>query len=479
MKQASPYRAGRVAIPRAEEHQWARHRHRGRRHGRPARRIYAPTRRAASGRPTTTANVDADFRRHAVHEHRRPRRRAIEPGHPLGRHRRSEHLPRLDGRRRHLQVHRRRADLHAHGARPIRRRSAASSSTPPTPTSSTSPRRATSGPTTRCAASSRPPTAAQTWNKVLYKSPRTGAWDLVMDPANPDVIYASMWQRVRRKWSDPRVEPGYSEGGVFKTTDGGKTWTEIEHGPARRRAPRTHRHRHLAFAIPKVLYAFVDNYEPGVPAKEGERDAYGRPIFEARIKAAEVYRTDDGGTSWRKVSDSNQFMTNHSGTYGWVFGQIRVDPTNENTIYTLGLQSQRLDRRRQDLCDLRQLAVDPQRPSRPVDRSEEHAGRSTAPTTAASTRPRTRARPGSSPSSAGGAQFYNITVDRARRRGSMGRSRTSAACRGRFDLSAGRDKIALVDFEERPWRRGLASRRSTRRTRTSSTRTASTGTSRG
>ena len=70
----------------------------------------------------------------------------------------------------------------------------------------------------------------KTWNKVLYKSPRTGAWDLVMDPANPDVIYASMWQRVRRKWSDPRVEPGYSEGGVFKTTDGGKTWTEASAG---------------------------------------------------------------------------------------------------------------------------------------------------------------------------------------------------------------------------------------------------------
>ena len=56
----------------------------------------------------------------------------------------------------------------------------------------------------------------------------------------------------------------------------------------------------------------------------------------SRIKAAEIYRTDDKGATWRKVSDSND-MSGHSGTYGWVFRQIRVDPTDENTIYTLGL----------------------------------------------------------------------------------------------------------------------------------------------
>src|SRR5262249_20310585 len=60
----------------------------------------------------------------------------------------------------------------------------------------------------------------KTWAKVLYRSPRTGAIDLVMDPASPDTLYAAAWQRIRRKWSDPRVEPGYDESGVWKTTDG-------------------------------------------------------------------------------------------------------------------------------------------------------------------------------------------------------------------------------------------------------------------
>ena len=85
----------------------------------------------------------------------------------------------------------------------------------------------------------------RTWQKVFYRSPRTGAIDLVMDPADPNTLYAAMWQRVRRKWSDPRTEPGYSEGGIWKTTDGGKSWTRGERRAARRAVPRQNRHRRL------------------------------------------------------------------------------------------------------------------------------------------------------------------------------------------------------------------------------------------
>jgi photosystem II stability/assembly factor-like uncharacterized protein len=174
------------------------------------------------------------------------------------------------------------------------------------------------------------------WTKVFYKSPRTGAIDLVMDPTDPNVLYAAMWQRIRRKWSDPRVEPGYNEGGVVKSTDGGRTWQDMSQGlPAAQFRGRIG--IDIARSNPNVLYAFVDNYEEGRGPQAGERDAYGRAITNGRIKAAEIYRTDDKGATWRKVSENNNFMIQHSGTYGWVFGQIRVDPVNENTIYTLGL----------------------------------------------------------------------------------------------------------------------------------------------
>ena len=120
----------------------------------------------------------------------------------------------------------------------------------------------------------------RTWKKVLYRSPRTGAIDLVMDPADPNTLYAAMWQRIRRKWSDPRVEPGYSESGIWKTTDGGSTWSRSQHGLP----PPQYRGRigiDIARSNPGVLYAFVDSYEPGAPPREGERDAYQRPIMEA------------------------------------------------------------------------------------------------------------------------------------------------------------------------------------------------------
>ena len=157
-----------------------------------------------------------------------------------------------------------------------------------------------------------------------------------MDPADPNTLYAAMWQRVRRKWSDPRTEPGYTEGGIWKTTDAGRTWTEANEGlPAAQFRGRIG--LDVARSNPNVVYALVDNYEPGRPPRDGERDAYTRPIFEGRIKSAEVYRSDDKGRTWRKVTENNDFMMGHSGTYGWVFGQIRVDPADENTIYTLGL----------------------------------------------------------------------------------------------------------------------------------------------
>lgn len=175
----------------------------------------------------------------------------------------------------------------------------------------------------------------KTWDKVLYINPRTGAIDLVMDPTDPNVLYVATWQRVRKKWNDPRHEADYTGNGVQKSTDGGKTWTPINAG-----LPGPQFRGRIGLDIsqsnPNVLYAFVDSYEIAREAKAGEFDAYGRPRA-AVIKGAEIYRTDDKGASWRKVSESNDYMERLAGTYGWVFGQIRVDPTDENTIYVMGL----------------------------------------------------------------------------------------------------------------------------------------------
>ena len=181
----------------------------------------------------------------------------------------------------------------------------------------------------------------KTWTHSLKISPKTGAVDIAIDPKDPNTFYAAAWQRQRRKWNDPRVEPGFEEGGVFKTTDAGKTWTRLTNGLP---APKVTGRIGLAVAAsnPNVVYAFYDNYECDTQAVPGGRGGNpGGSAASCPIKGNEVYRSNDKGASWTLVSgqtdEQRTFMKGMSNTYAWVFGNIRVDPTDENTIYTLAL----------------------------------------------------------------------------------------------------------------------------------------------
>jgi photosystem II stability/assembly factor-like uncharacterized protein len=287
----------------------------------------------------------------------------------------------------------------------------------------------------------------KSWTKVFYKSPRTGAWDLVMDPSNPEVLYASMWQRIRRKWSDPRVEPGYSEGGIYKTIDGGRTWSDASAGlPAPQFRGRIG--IDVARSNPKVLYALVDNYEPGRPPLPNEEDAYGRPVNEARIKAAEVYRSEDEGASWVKVSASNEFMTSHSGTYGWVFAQIRVDPADENRLFTLGLGLNissdggktfaTFPNSRRVHGDHHGLWIDP-KDSKVIYDVNDGGFYSTT----------DNGQNWKFAVAAGGSQFYNIVVDPSTPPRMYGSIQDIGSRRGRLVLNQSRE-IQAVEFEDAP-----------------------------
>ncbi|MFC2166483.1 WD40/YVTN/BNR-like repeat-containing protein [Acidobacteriota bacterium] len=180
----------------------------------------------------------------------------------------------------------------------------------------------------------------QTWTKILYIDEKTGAFDLAIDPTDTETLYTTAWSRVRPKWNDPRVLPGYMKSGVYKTTDGGENWTPINKGlPGDQ-----HRGRiglDICLSQPNVLYALVDNYEVARELTAEERaDAYTRNLT-AIIKGATVYRSDDKGESWKQVSGLTetllQYMMGHSGTFGWVFGQIRVDPNDPDRVYIMGV----------------------------------------------------------------------------------------------------------------------------------------------
>jgi photosystem II stability/assembly factor-like uncharacterized protein len=285
----------------------------------------------------------------------------------------------------------------------------------------------------------------RTWDKVLYRGPGAGAIDLVMDPSDPNTLYAAIWQRTRRKWSDPRVVPGSTESGLWKTTDAGKTWNPVNEGlPAAEFRGRLG--IDVARSNPNVLYAFLDNYEEGRPARENERDAYGRPISEARIKAAEIYRTDDKGKTWQKVSVSNEFMTGHSGTYGWVFGQVRVDPTDENTIYSLGLGLNVSRDAGKSFIELRGmhgdhhgLWIDPKTPTTLYNAND--GGFYTSDD---------RGKTWKFAVSAGGAQFYNLALDNSTPVWAYGSIQDHGSRRARVDLSPGRQAVRPQEWTNAP-----------------------------
>ena len=172
----------------------------------------------------------------------------------------------------------------------------------------------------------------KTWSRILGSDEKTGSVDLVMDPSDPNTLIVSTWNRIRRRWSDPVPEDGDY---LYKTTDAGKTWKKLTNG-----LPETKFTGRIGLSFSKsntnVVYAYVDNHTPKRAPKEGELDPYGRPI-QVIPYGVQVYRSDDKGENWKKVSTEDEKLERFAGTYGWVFGQIRVDPNNDNVVYIMGV----------------------------------------------------------------------------------------------------------------------------------------------
>ncbi|MSO53013.1 MAG: glycosyl hydrolase [Acidobacterium sp.] len=140
-----------------------------------------------------------------------------------------------------------------------------------------------------------------TWTRSLHVDDDTGATDLVMDPQNNKTLYAATYHRRRQQWG---MNGGGAGSGIWKSTDAGQTWARIETGlPA---GPKGRIGLAIYRANPNVLYAVAE-----IPDHNG------------------VYRTDDAGASWRKMSDTNPRPM--------YFSQIRVDPQTDSRIYVLGV----------------------------------------------------------------------------------------------------------------------------------------------
>ncbi|HEX7119629.1 MAG TPA: hypothetical protein VF212_12615 [Longimicrobiales bacterium] len=140
----------------------------------------------------------------------------------------------------------------------------------------------------------------ESWEKVLFVDTLTGIVDLVMDPSDPNTLYAAAYQRQRRAWGFNGGGPG---SGIYKTTDGGESWRELTNG-----IPAGDKGR-IGLAIsrtdPGVLMALIEHAEEGG-----------------------TYRSEDGGESWSKVNDLNPRPMYYS--------HIFIDPTTDRRVYILG-----------------------------------------------------------------------------------------------------------------------------------------------
>lgn len=155
----------------------------------------------------------------------------------------------------------------------------------------------------------------KSWKKVLYKDDRTGGSDVVLDPKNPRTIYAALWEDTLGPWEDGNQYSG-THGGLFKSTDGGNTWKQLTNGLP---DDVTQINVTVSPARPSRLYAVLSTKVEGGYAS-------GRGLG--------VYRSDDGGGSWQKITDDPRPAMKIGG------GDLSVpvaDPQDPDTVYVTSI----------------------------------------------------------------------------------------------------------------------------------------------
>ncbi|MEE4216344.1 MAG: hypothetical protein V2I48_01945 [Xanthomonadales bacterium] len=144
----------------------------------------------------------------------------------------------------------------------------------------------------------------ETWQHVLKVGPRTGASDLRMDPGNPRILYAALWNHGRKPWF---IHSGGTDGGIYKTVDGGDNWKKLTGG------------------LPEM----VGKIAVDVSASNPDR-VYA--LVEAEPEKGGLWRSDNGGKSWSLINGHRVLHTR-----AWYYIHIAADPQDEDTVYVLNV----------------------------------------------------------------------------------------------------------------------------------------------
>ncbi|MDX1671082.1 MAG: glycosyl hydrolase [Balneolaceae bacterium] len=145
----------------------------------------------------------------------------------------------------------------------------------------------------------------ETWRKVLYHNRHAGAVDIEIDPTNPRILYASLWEAYRLPW---KMSSGGSGSGLYKSTDGGESWTNISKRPGLPKGILGKVGVAVSPANPDRIWAIIENENGG------------------------VFRSDDSGKTWRRINDDRTLRQR-----AWYYTHIYADPKNDNTVYVLNV----------------------------------------------------------------------------------------------------------------------------------------------
>lgn len=233
----------------------------------------------------------------------------------------------------------------------------------------------------------------KSWRKTLYINEETGIVDLAMHPQNPDILVAASWEKDRKAWNFKEAGDGTA---IFRSENAGETWVEIADDSGFPDTKGTGRIG-LAFAPskPSTIYAVLDNQDRRAKDKEEDRSVVNKSLlksisaseflkienkeintfldenrfpvqynavdiktdiengkltpqdlytyvdnandnlFDTPVKGAEMYRSEDAGRTWTKQHEG--YIESMVFSYGYYFGQVRVDPKDPNVVYTMGV----------------------------------------------------------------------------------------------------------------------------------------------
>jgi photosystem II stability/assembly factor-like uncharacterized protein len=140
----------------------------------------------------------------------------------------------------------------------------------------------------------------KSWTKVLYKDPQTGAIDVTFDPHDARIVYAALWQTRRQPWNFSSGGPG---SGLYRSTDGGVSWKQLT-GNGLPTGILGRIHVSVSGADPRRIYAMIESAQGG------------------------LYRSDDGGEHWQRVNDDGRLSQR-----AWYFSTVLADPKAVDTVY--------------------------------------------------------------------------------------------------------------------------------------------------